>query len=57
MDKEEEMEVNRRHEKEMQDILVVEEGMIVKFPMVPFATFSAPASRIFSPRRSYTTIL
>ena len=29
----------------MQDSLVVEEGMIVKFPLVRVATFAAPARR------------
>ena len=52
VDDEEEMEGKRRDEEDMQDSLVVEEGMIVKFPLVPFATFAAPASRFFPPRRS-----
>ena len=30
---------------DIQDNLVVQEGMIVKFPLVPVATFTAPASR------------
>ena len=36
------MEGKRRDEKDMQDSLVVEEGMIVKFPFVPFATCILP---------------
>ena len=51
-DDEEEMEGKRRYEKDMQDSLVVEEGMIIKFPFVPFATFAAPASIFFPARRS-----
>ena len=51
-DDEEEMEGKRRDEEDMQDSLVVEEGMIVKFPLVPFATFAACASRFFPARRS-----
>ena len=46
------MEGKRRDEEDMKDSLVVEEGMIVKFPLVPFATFAAPASRFFPARRS-----
>ena len=34
-------------EDEMHDSLVVEEGIIVKFPFVTVATFAAPASRFF----------
>ena len=37
---------------DIQDSLVVQEGMIVKFPLLPVATFAAPASRIFPTRRS-----
>ena len=51
-DDEEEMDGKRRDEEDMHDSLVVEEGMIVKFPLVPFATFAAFASRFFPPRRS-----
>ena len=50
-DYEEEMEGKRRDEEDMQDSLVVEEGMIVKFPLVPFANFAAPASSFFPERR------
>ena len=46
------MEGKRRDEKDIQDNLVVKEGMIVKFPLVPFATFAACASRFFPARRS-----
>ena len=46
------MEGKRRDEGDMKDRLVVEEGMIVKFPLVYFATFAAPASRFFPARRS-----
>ena len=38
VDDEEEMEGKRRDYEDMQDSLVVEEGMIVKFHLVPFAT-------------------
>ena len=41
-DDEEEMEGKRRDEEDMQDSLVVEEGMMVKFPLVPFATCLLP---------------
>ena len=41
------MEGKRRDDEDMQDSLVVEEGMIVKFLLVPFATFSNPASIFF----------
>ena len=41
------MEGKRRDEEDIQDSLVVQEGMIVKFPLVPVATFAAPASRFF----------
>ena len=36
------MEGKRGNEGDMQDSLVVEEGMIVKFPLVHFATFLLP---------------
>ena len=51
-DDEEEMEGKRRDEEDMQDSLVVAEGMIVKFPLVAIATFAVPDSRFFSARRS-----
>ena len=38
-EEEEEMEGKRRDEEDMQDSLVVEEGMIVKFPFFPFAAY------------------
>ena len=41
-DEEEEMAGKRRDEEDMQDSLVVEEGMIVKFPLVPFTTCLLP---------------
>ena len=41
------MEGKRRDEEDIQDSLVVQEGMIVRFPLVPVATFAAPASRFF----------
>ena len=37
-DDEEKVEGKRRNEEDMQDSLVVEEGMMVEFPLVPFAT-------------------
>ena len=48
----EEMKGKRRDEEDMQDSLVVKEGMIVKFPLVRVATFAAPPSRFFPARRS-----
>ena len=51
-DDDEEMEGKRRDAEDMQDSLVVEEGMMVKFPFVLFATFEAHGSRFFPPRRS-----
>ena len=50
-DEEEEMEGKRRDEEDIQDSLVVEEGMIANFPLVPVATFAAPASSLFPPRK------
>ena len=41
-DDDEEMEGKRKDEEYMQDSLVVEKGMIVKFPLVPFATYLLP---------------
>ena len=46
------MEGKRRDEEDIQDTMVMQEGMIVKFPLVPVATFAAPASRFFPARRS-----
>ena len=46
------MEGKRRDEEDMQDSLVLEEGMKVKFPLVYLATFAVPASRIFRARIS-----
>ena len=51
-DDEEEREGKRRAEEDMQDSLVVEEGMVVKFPLVPVVIFSAPSSSFFPARRS-----
>ena len=51
------MEGKRRDAEDMQDSLEVQEGMMVRFPFVPFATFAAPASRFFPPRRSYKHIV
>ena len=47
----------RRDEENMWDSLVLEEGMILKFPLVYFATFAAPSLRFFPARRSKTTTL
>ena len=52
IEKGEEMEGKRRDEEDMQDSLALEEGMTLKFPLVYFATFTAPASRFFPARRS-----
>ena len=41
-DEEEKMEGKRRDEKDMLDRLVVEEGMIIKFFLVPFVTSLLP---------------
>ena len=49
------MEGKRRDEEDMQDSLLVEAGMLVKFSLVLFAFLPspvAPASRFFPPRRS-----
>ena len=46
------MEGKRRDKEHMQDSLVVEAGMIVKFPLVSVATFAALASRFFPAIRS-----
>ena len=54
-DDEEDMEGKRRDEEDIQDSLVVQEGIIVTFPLVPVAAFAAPASRFFPARRSSTT--
>ena len=57
-DYEEEMDGMRRDKEEIQDSLSVEEGMMVKFPFVLFATFLCPPSpaasdsRFVPPRRS-----
>ena len=48
------MEGKRRDEEDMQDSLVVEEGMIVKFPLVPFSTFVAPPSSFFPDSQRYS---
>ena len=39
------MERKRRDEKDIQDSLVVQEGIMVTLPLVPVATFAALASR------------
>ena len=41
-EKEEEMEGKRRDDEDMQDSLVVEEGMMVNFPLVPLPLVSFP---------------
>ena len=46
------MERKRRDEEDMQDSLVMVQGMMVKFLFVPVATFAVPASRFFPARRS-----
>ena len=48
---EEEMGGKGKDVEDMQDSLVAEKGILVKFPLVPIATFSAPASRLFPARR------
>ena len=40
------MEGKRRDEEDIQDSLVVEEGMMVKFSLVPFATCLGPLQRL-----------
>ena len=47
-DDEEEMEGKRRDEEDIMGCLVVQEGMIVKFPLVTVATLAAPVSSFFS---------
>ena len=39
-------------EKKKEDDVDEEEGMIVKYPLVPVTTFKAPASRFFPARRN-----
>ena len=51
-DEEEEMKGKRRDEEDIQDSLVVQESMIIKFPLVPIATFAAPVSRFFPARKN-----
>ena len=51
-EEEEGMKGKRMDEEDMQDSLMVEEGMIVKYPLVFVAIFSALASRFFPARRS-----
>ena len=46
-DNEEETKGKRSNEEDIQDNLVLQEGIIVKFPLVTVATFSALASRFF----------
>ena len=41
------MDWKRRDEEDIHDSLVVQEGMIVKFLLVPVSTFSASSSRVF----------
>ena len=45
-DEEEEMEGKRRDREDMPDSLVVEEGVTVKFPLVPFAICLLPMQRL-----------
>ena len=50
------MEGKSRDEEDMQDSLVLEEGIILKFPLVYLATFAVAALRFFPAKRSKTTI-
>ena len=50
-DNDDELEGKRIDKEDIQDILMVEEGMIVKFPQVLDAIFAAPASRFCPARR------
>ena len=45
------MEGKRRDEEDIQEILVVQEDLIIKFPLVPVANFAAFASKFFPPAR------
>ena len=53
----------RINEEDMQDSLVVEEGMMVKFPLALFATcacppsLAAPVQRFFLPKKSFKKII
>ena len=47
IEKGEEMEGKRRDEEDMQDSLVVEEGMMFNFPLVPLPLVSFPCSSCF----------
>ena len=41
------MDGKRRGEEDMQDSLVVEAGMMVNFPLIPFATCLLPLQLLF----------
>ena len=50
------MEGKRRDEEEMQDGLILKEGMMVNFPLVPFPLVSFPCSSCadnFPPKKKY----
>ena len=47
-DEEEEMEGKTRDKEDRHDSLVVEEGMMSKFPMLPFATYLLPLQLLLS---------
>ena len=47
IEKGEEMEGKRRDEEDMQDSLVVEEGMLFNFPFVPLPLVSFPCSSFY----------
>ena len=51
-DEEEAMEGKTRDAEEMQDIMVLEEGMMVNFPLVPLPLVSFTCSSCFLPIRS-----
>ena len=54
-EKKEDDEGTRRDEEDMQDSLVVKEGMMLKFPLVPFSAYLFPLHlllQFFPPRRS-----
>ena len=51
-DGEEEMKGKRKDEEDMQESLVVEEGMMLKFPLVPFVYFSCSSCfKVLSTKR------
>ena len=51
------MEGERREKLDIQDSLVLEEGMILKFPSVYFTTFVAPGFKILSSKKKLNDLI